>query len=179
VPFIAEFKIKYRDPVARDVGKAFGEFVWLSSPTYINVVDNYTIEWGIVKVEAGVSWFAVVLIGAVILGGMFIHYDIRVREIELEHKRIEVARPLVDKYNIVFERYLSELAACGNDQNCIASVQRLWLPVLQSISSVIGLLMSRTSYSCNGLNVGGVCIPWWVVGLMVFVAGLMVISALR
>jgi len=180
IPFIAQFKIKYYDPVARDVGRALGGVLWASSPTYVNVVDNYTIEWGIVKVEPGIKWYVLVILGFILLGGIGIWAYVRVREIEVEEKKLETARPLINKYNSVFERYLAEYAACGGDQDCIMRVQNMWFPVLQSISSVIGMLMNRGfSLGCDGLNIGGVCLPWWVVGIMIFIVGLMVVAVLK
>jgi len=181
IPFIAEFKIKYHDPVARDVGRALGGFVWASSPSYLNVVDDYTVEWGIIKIEPGIGWVAaLIILGFVILGGIGIWAYVRVREIELEEKKLETARPLVAKYNNMLDRYLSEYAACGGDQNCIMRVQSTWFPLLQSVSSVIGLLMNRGfSLGCDGLNIGGVCLPWWVVGLVIFIIVLMVVVVVR
>jgi len=32
---------------------------------------------------------------------------------------------------------------------------------------------------CGGLNLGGVCVPWWVIGIVAFVAVLMVIVLVR
>jgi hypothetical protein len=74
------------------------------------------------------------------------------------------------------------LGMCGpNDWDCIAKVQSVWFTIFQMLSANLGTLLSKgfSFAPCDGVKVGGVCVPWWVVAIAVFLAGLLVISAVR
>jgi len=178
VPFIASFKIRYQDPVASDVVRTFTGTVWLMKTFYVNLIDRHTVELSIVKYEPGVPW-KVVIVMAILFGVALFAYDVRVREIELEHRRLDNIERLNNTFNDAYRRYINALNACGDDLTCMMQVERLWFPVLQTISSNIGYLSNRFPSRCDGVNLGGVCMPWWVIGIVIFLAGLMVISVVR
>jgi hypothetical protein len=179
VPFLASFKFRYENPVARDIVKSFSGLVWSMRSFYVNLVDNYTIELGIVKTEPGPKPVVILLLSAVILAIGWFAYDATIRWIQLEHRKLDNVAPLINMYNDAYSRFTNALNACGNDLNCIAQVEKLWYTVLQSISSNIWYLMGSAPLRCDGIRLGVVCVPWWVVGVAIFLAGLMVISVVR
>jgi hypothetical protein len=184
VPFMAVFRIRYRDPVSRDVVSAFSGFLWMMRSTYVNLVDDRTVEIGIVKIEPGVSWLAAAVIVVAAVGGFaaWRWSQVRVEEVRVEEKKIETAKPLIDAMTSAYRNFENELSMCSpGDFNCVANVQKMWMPVLNTLSSNVGMLMCAgiPLRSCDGVSVGGVCVPWWVVAVAVFIAGLLVISALK
>jgi hypothetical protein len=184
IPFVAMFKITYQDRLSQDVVKALSAFVGMIRGAYVDIVDDYTVEIGIVKTEPGVPLLAIAIIMASIVGGfaVFAWWDREVRRIELEKKALDYAKPLIDKMGRAFEKLESMLGMCGpNDWDCIARVQSVWLTVFQMLSSSVGMLLSRgfPLGQCDGVKVGGVCVPWWVVAVAIFLAGLLVIAAVR
>jgi len=187
IPFMATFRFKYDRPVSERIARVVNRLVWMMKDVYINVVDDNTVELVIVKTEPGltptVAVAVVVVVG--IVGGViwgWLWYDARIREIEVEHKRIEHSKPVVDVFVKTHGAFLEMLRMCGpGDSECISRVYSIWVPQLQLIGSVLGALLAR-GYSlgpCDGLRVGGVCVPWWVVGVAVFLAGLLVIAVVR
>jgi len=182
IPFMAVFRIKYADKVVPDIARAFSGFTWMLKNSYVDIVDDYTIEIGVVKTEPGFPWLAVIAIGALIVGalGIWAWHDTTVREIEL--KRVEYVKPLTDRISNAYDRMSQSLSLCNpNDQDCILRVIQTWNPVIQTLSTTVGLLMSSgiPLTKCDGLRLGGVCIPWWVVAVAVFLAGLLVIAAVK
>jgi hypothetical protein len=182
VPFIATLRIKYRDKVAPDVVRSFAGFAWMIEGAYVNVVDDYTVEVNIIKTEPGLKPLVAVIIVAGIVGSFAIWATVRISEIELEHRRLDEVRHLRERLEKMIDVYLSMINACDpGDLDCVARVNSLMLLQIQMLSSIIELLMSRRLMptKCDGLNIGGVCVPWWVVGVAVFLAGLLVIAAVK
>ena len=184
VPFMAVFKITYQDLVTQDIVKALSMFVGMIKGAYVDIVDDYTVEIGIVKTEPGVPLLPIALIMVAAVGGfaVFAWWDTEVRRIELESKALDYAKPLINKMERALEKFESMLGMCGpNDWDCIMRVQSIWFTVFQMISGNVGTLLSRRFplAPCDGINLGGICVPWWVVGIMIFLAGLMVIAAVK
>jgi hypothetical protein len=184
IPFVAVFKITYQDRISQNVVRALSSFVGMIRGAYVDIVDDYTIEIGIVKMEPGAYLLPIAIIIASAVGAfaVFAWWDREVRNIGLQSKALDYVKPLIDKMNRVFERFEQMLGMCSpNDWDCITKVQNMWLTVFQMISSNIGMLMSKgfPLGPCDGLNIGGVCVPWWVVGIAIFIAGLLVIAALK
>jgi hypothetical protein len=182
IPFMARFRIRYGDRVSKDVVKSFIGIVGRMMNSYVDIVDDYTVEIGIVKDRPGIPLKVAVVIAFAITGalGIWAWHDVQVRSIELEYKRLETVEPLINVFANAHMRYLNQLSLCTTDE-CIREVVNTWLPILQSIGANIGMLLSSgiPLMKCNGINIGGVCVPWWVVGIMIFVAGLMVVAALK
>jgi len=184
IPFIAIFRITYDGKVSQDVMRALSGFVGMIRGAYIDVVDDYTVEVGIVKTEPGAYWVPLAIIAASVVGalGIWAWHDNNVKNFELQKMALEYSKPLVDKMIKVFDKMESMLSMCSpGDYDCIAKVQSVWLPAAQTLASVVGNLMYRgiPLTRCDGINVGGVCVPWWVVAIAIFLAGLLVISVVR
>jgi len=184
IPFMAVFRITYDDKISQDVMRTFSMSIGMIRDAYVNIVDDYTVEIGIVKTEPGIPWIPLAIIIVSVVGGLGIWawHDREVRRLELESKKLDYAKPLIDQMVKVFEKMESMLGMCSpGDYDCIMRVQSVWLPVAQTLASVIGNLMYRgiPLTKCDGINVGGVCVPWWVVAVAIFLAGLLVISVVR
>ena len=188
IPFMAVFRITYGNKVSQDIMRVLSGFVGMIRDAYVSMVDDYTVEVGIVKTEPGVPAIVVGIIVAAIAGtlvgayGIWAWHDVEVRRFELESKALDYTKPLVDKMIRVFDKMESMLSACSpGDYDCIMKVQSVWLPAAQTLASVVGNLMYRgiPLTRCDGINVSGVCVPWWVVAVAVFLAGLLVISVVR
>jgi hypothetical protein len=182
IPFMAKLTFTLDRPMAWDVARAYANVVGFARGVAVKAVDDYTFDVVIAKNEFGLNpvvvsllWRAIVavIVGAVTWGVVnivsFVTQIIKTNTIqEVSRERSEVV-----------QKYLTEYDQCTNDA-CRRHVQEKYLPIIQGYDAAIGALSSTLGAGvCSGLNIGGVCIPWWVVGLMVFVAGLMVISALR
>jgi len=184
IPFVAIFRITYDDRVSQDVMRAFSGFVGMIRGAYVDMVDDYTVEVGIVKTEPGVPAIALAIIAASIVGALWAWawHNNNVMNFELQKMALEYSKPLVDKMIRVFDKMESMLGMCSpGDYDCIMRVQSVWLPAAQTLASVIGNLMYRgiPLTRCDGINVGGVCVPWWVVAVAIFLGGLLVIAAVR
>jgi len=184
IPFIAIFRIRYEDKVVPDILRAFSGFVWMMKNSYVDMVDDYTIEIGVVKTEPGFPVFAVIAIGLILLGafGIWAWHDSNVKNAEVESKRLDYAKVLIDRISNAYDKMSQLVNLCNpNDMNCIMKAVQTWYPVVQTLSSNIQLLQSMgiTPTACNGLNLGGVCVPWWVVAVAIFLAGLLVIAAIK
>jgi hypothetical protein len=184
VPFMAVFRIIYDRPIDDSIYRAFTALAGFAYRTYVHKADDYTVELGIVKTEPGLGplGFAAIVLaigGATAMTWMW--YDREVRRIELEGKKLDKVDPLIKIQEKITNQYFAEVDRCRNDLECIRLAQYKYFGPLQMINSAVGSILSTSGISreCDGLNVGGVCIPWWVVAVIIFVGGLLVISAVR
>ena len=178
IPFVAELTFKLDKPVAWIVAKSYANVVGFARGVVVDVIDDYTFKIIISKSEFGLSTYAaalaiLALIAVIVWGIAAIVYFV----VELE--TVNTIKKLSDERNAVVQNYLYEYDKC-TDENCRRKVMEKYLPILQSYDAIIGALLStlRTG-ACDGLRLGGVCIPWWVVAVAVFLAGLLVIAAVK
>jgi len=184
VPFMVVFRIRYEDKVVPDILRAFSGFIWMLKNSYIDMIDDYTIEIGVVKIEPGIYPSAVRTIGPLLVGafGIWAWHDSNVKNAEVENKRLEYTKPLIDRIVYAYDRMTQSLSLCSpNDQNCMLNVIQTWYPMIQTMSTVAGLMtaLGLPLTKCDGLRLGGVCVPWWVVAVAIFLAGLLVIAAVK
>ncbi len=182
IPFMARLRFTLDRPVAWDVARAYANVVGFARSVVVDVVDDYTFDVVISKSEFGLNpvvvsllWRAIVsvIVGAVVWGVVnivnFVAQIIRTNTIQ------EVSR----ERNNVVQRYLSEYDACTDD-NCRRRVQEKYLPIIQGYDAAVGALsLTSGAGTCSGLNIGGVCVPWWIVAVAIFLAGLLVVAAVR
>jgi len=185
IPFMAVFRIIYEQPIDDSIYRALTGLAGFAKGAYIRRVDDYTVELGIVKMEPGLDPLTAALIILAIIGAVaiaYMWYDKSVKEIQLESKKLEKIDPLVQIQKEMYSQYMAEAKQCGKDENCIRLVQYKYFGPLQMINGTIGYVVSVQSSGsrpCDGLNLGGVCVPWWVVAVAIFLAGLLVIAAVK
>ena len=186
IPFMATFTIKLNQPRAREVAKHVQRYVGLMHGVAVQLVDDYTFNIVITKTEPGIKPLIAFIIGAAFGAGFgFVATGgVRVVEVSVQGKALETVKQAVDIAEDAWQRYTNEVEQCPpGDMQCIQATQFKWLSFIQSLNALVGNLtlagfpMGRVG--CDGLNVGGVCIPWWMVGLIIFIAGLMVVAVLR
>jgi hypothetical protein len=178
IPFMAKLRFILDRPKAWDVARAYANVVGFGRGVVVNVVDDYTFELIISKDEAGLPFLAVALailgiVAIIVLGGALI---IR---FTVDLKLVNVLESMINERNELVRQYKAEYDACTDD-NCRRRVQEKYLSIIQGYDAAIGGLLSRLGMGiCNGVNIGGVCMPWWVVAVAIFLAGLLVISVVR
>jgi len=185
VPFMATYTIKVDQPKAGDIVSNVQNAVGFMYGATVQQVDDYTIKIIIAKTEPGIDPLTaavIIMVAAAAIAWAFAWSYVRVQEINLQAKALDTAKPAIDVAADAYQRYINDIRRCRpDDKQCIDLAQYKWFPVIQGANALVGKIISAglPAYQCNGLNIGGACIPWWVVGIMVFVAGLMVISALK
>jgi len=179
VPFMARLRFTLDRPKAWDVAREYASVVGFGRGVVVNVVDDYTFDIVIAKSEFGLSVVVAVLIGLAIVAAIVWGVALIVG-FSVDLRLTNVLERVVDERNEVVRQYKAEYDACTDD-DCRRRVQEKYLPVMQSYDAVIGALLSRIGRvgRCDGINLGGVCVPWWVVGIAIFLAGLLVISAVK
>jgi uncharacterized membrane protein YciS (DUF1049 family) len=178
IPFMARLRFTLDMPKALDVARAYANVVGFARGVAVKVVDDYTFDIIIAKSEFGLGPLvaALVILGfvAVIVWGVALIVGFTV---ELE--KVNTIKKLSDERKEVVQRYLNEYDMCTDD-SCRRYVHEKYLPIIQGYDAAIGALSSTLATgACNGVNIGGICVPWWVVGIVVFLAGLLVIAALK
>jgi hypothetical protein len=184
VPFMAIFTIKLNQPRAIDFARHVQRYIGLMRGAAVRTVDDYTLSIVITKTEPGLGQLGAFILGALIgLGiGFLVAGGMRVVEVSVQGKALENAKQVADILYDAWRHYTNEVSMCPEgDAECIERVQRKWFPLVQVLSALLGNLyvLGFRMDSCNGINVGGVCVPWWVVAVAVFLAGLLVISAVK
>jgi hypothetical protein len=179
IPFVAELTFRLDRPAAWIVAKAYADVVGFARGVVVNVVDDYTFKIIISKSEFGLSPYVAAL-GILVLIAVIVWGIAVIVQFVVELEKVNTIKKLSDERNEVVRNYINEANSCGTDENCLNRVRNKYLPIIQGYDAAIGALSSTLGTgACNGLNIGGTCVPWWVVGVAVFVAGLMVISALK
>ena len=186
VPFMATFTIKVDRPRAGDLVRDFQNAVGLMYGATIQLVDDYTFNIVVAKTEPGIP--ALVAYAIIAAAGAAIAWAVawgvaRVSEINLQAKALDSAKPAIDIAAEAYRNYSNEVSACGNDRQCVEYAQYKWFPLIQGADALVtkiinaGLPVQPTT--CDGVKLSGVCVPWWVIAIAIFLAGLLVISVVR
>jgi hypothetical protein len=158
----------------------YAEMLGFGRGVIVNVVDDYTFDLEIVKTEVGLSAVAAaiaILLLIVILA--LVAVVIVNMVVQVENQKLDIMEKLINRKNEIENKYLSEYEACTNDE-CRIRVEHKYLPILQSYDAAIGSMASTLGIGrCDGIKLGNVCVPWWVVAVAIFLGGLLVISALK
>jgi len=181
IPFVAKLTFTLDKPAAWDVAKAYANVVGFGRGVVVNVVDDYTFQVVIAKSEFGLNpvvvsllWRAIV---AVIVGVVTWGVTNIVKFVS-EIIKTNTVQEVSKERNDIVQKYLNEYNQCSDD-NCRRNVQTKYLPIIQGYDAAIGALSTSQIGQCNGINLSGTCVPWWVVGVAIFVGGLLIISALK
>jgi hypothetical protein len=179
IPFVATLTFKFDKPVAWLAAKAYGDVVGFARGITVDVVDDYTLKLIIAKSEVGLgplgAALAILALIAIIVWGVA-----AIVQFIVELTKVDQIKKLSDERDAVVQKYINEADSCGADQNCLSRVQAKYLPIIQGYDAAIGALSSTLGTgACNGLKLSGVCVPWWVVAVAIFLAGLLVISAVK
>jgi hypothetical protein len=187
VPFMATFSIRLDRPEAGRVVEYVNNGVGFIYGATVRLVDDYTFDIVVVKTGSGIEPVTLLAIGLIVFGGALIAWVVgstitRVSEINLQVKALENAGPAIDVAVDAYQRYVKDIENCS-DMACVEIAQRKWLPFVQSANALVGSIITAGipvhPATCDGLRLGGVCVPWWVVAVAVFLAGLLVISAVK
>jgi hypothetical protein len=180
IPFRAVLRIRLNAPFAQSVANMYAEMLGFGRGVVVNIVDDYTFDLEIVKTEVGLSGVAAtiaILLLIVILA--LVAVVIVSMVVQVENRKLNIMEGLIKRRNEIENKYLNEYEACTNDE-CRTRVERKYLHILQGYDAAIGSMVSTLEIGrCDGIKLGGVCVPWWVVAIAVFLAGLLVISAVR
>jgi len=180
IPFRATLTFKLDKPYAQNIASMYANLLGFGRGIVVNVVDDYTFKLQIVKTEVGLfNIVAALLIFGIV--ALIVWGAVSIMSMIVEIEKIATIDKIIEERMQIEQQYINESNKCGTDQNCLNIVRQKYLPLLQTYDAVIGALTTtlRSTSQCNGVNLGGVCVPWWVVGVAVFVAGLMVIAALK
>jgi len=156
IPFKATVTIRFNNPVAWEVAR------FMTFPVRhvaVSVVDDYTIKLMFVKTEVGLpplvagllilGMVAVIAVSAAVIVSMWVSVEVG---------RQQIIDKLVDERNKVVDAYLNEVGQC-TDEQCVNITQSKYMPILSSINEVIGEVYGKT---CDGVELFGSCIPWYV-----------------
>jgi hypothetical protein len=187
VPFMATFTIKVDRPKAGDLVMNIQNVVGLMYGATVQLVDDYTFNIVIAKTEPGIP--ALVAYAIIAAAGAAIAWAVawgvaRVSEINLQAKALDSAKPVLDISAEAYKNYVNEVSKCApNDMQCITVTQYKWFPLIQSANALVAKLLNAglpvQPTTCDGLKISGVCVPWWVVAVAIFVAGLLVVAAVK
>ncbi|MFZ8811065.1 MAG: hypothetical protein ACO2PN_23530 [Pyrobaculum sp.] len=178
IPFEAKLRFTLDRPKAWDVARAYANVIGFGRGVVVNVVDDYTFDLIIAKSELGLP---PLVIGLAILGiiAVIVWGAALIIRFTVDLKLTNIMESMVNERNELVREYKAEYDVCTDD-NCRRRVQEKYLPIIQGYDATIGALLSRLGTGvCNGVNIGGVCVPWWVMGVAIFLAGLLVISVVR
>ena len=187
VPFIATFSIRLDRPEAGRVVEYLNNGVGFIYGATVRLVNDYTVDIVIAKTRPGIEPMTILAIGLIVFGGALIAWVVgstitRVSEINLQVEALRSAKPAIDIAADAYQRYVKDLENCS-DMACVERAQRKWLPFVQGANALVGSIITAgipvQPATCDGLRLSGVCVPWWVVGIAIFLAGLLVISAVR
>ena len=177
IPFRAVLTFKLDKPYAQFVANMYANLLEFGRGIVVNVVDDYTFNLEIVKAEVGISVIAALIIFGIIM--ILAWFIVSVLDMVVEIQKIDTINRILDERNAVVQNYLNEYNRC-TDENCRRNVQAKYLPIIHGYDAAIGALLSALGAgACNGINIGGVCVPWWVVAVAIFLAGLLVIAAVK
>ena len=193
VPFMATFTVKLDKPIASALMLTVRDAIGFMYGATVQLVDDYTFNIVFVKTEPGMWPIAIMFVAGVagILG--YLWYDAHVKEVEYKKEELsfkrevwETVKPVLDIARKSFENYESEVKQCPpNDMQCVLNAQSKWMPFAQGANALAGqtianiMNMQQQTATCDGLRLGGVCVPWWVVAVAIFLAGLLVIAAVK
>ena len=187
VPFMATFSIKLDRPEAARIVDYINDGVGFMRGATAQLVDDYTVNIVIAKTEPGLPPLTVFGIGLSLFGGGLIAWAVgstvtRISEINLQAEALRSAKPAIDIAADAYQRYTKEVENCS-DMACIERAQRKWLPFVQGANALVGSIVAAgipvQPSRCDGLKLSGICVPWWVVAIAIFLAGLLVISAVK
>jgi hypothetical protein len=181
IPFRAVLRIRLSRPFAEAVANMYANMLGYGRGIVINIIDDYTFDLEFVKTEVGVyKIVALIFIFLMVVILALAAVAIVSMIVSVEHRELDIIQNIINERKKLVEEYKEEYDACTDDM-CRDRVQRKYLPIIQGYDAAIGALSLRLSGhgQCNGLNLGGVCVPWWVVGVAVFMAGLLVVSVVR
>jgi len=180
VPFMARITITLDQPRAFSFVRGLTDFGGFVYGATVQAVDDYTVEIIIVKTGPGLSALAALAIMAIAAFCVWMLYDVRVREINasVEIKRLETVEPLVKRYTAILDKYIEEISKAKSEQE-VKNVQAKYLGALQTTAALVGQVYASGIGRCDGVKIGETCVPWWVIGIGIFVAGLMVVSVLK
>jgi len=189
VPFMATYTIKIDKPKAGDVISYFKDVVGFMYGVAVQQVDDYTIKIIITKTEPGIAplvAYAIIAVAAAAIAWAVAWAVVRVSEVNLQGKALDTAKPAIDVVTEAYMNYKNDISKCApNDRQCIELAQYKWFPFIQGANALAGKIISaglpveQQPAECNGLRLGGVCVPWWVVAVAIFLAGLLVIAAVK
>jgi hypothetical protein len=178
VPFMVTLRIVLGQPVASLFVRYLTDFGGFLNSATIYAVDDYNVEVVIVKTRPGIWAIVALVLGLVVAICTWWMYNVEIARIEVEKKRLDTAQPLIDKYNEILSRYISEVSSAKSEEE-VKMAQVRWGGALQTMAALVGQVLASGIGVCDGLRVGSTCVPWWVVGIGIFVAGLVVVSVLR
>jgi hypothetical protein len=167
IPFRAVLKFKLDKPYAQFVANMYANLLGFGRGIVVNVVDDYTFELEIVKTEVG-AYGIVVMIFIFALFALLAWFVVNIVSMVVEIATIASINVLVNRRIELENKFLNEYNQCTDD-SCRKNVENKYLPLLQAYDAAIGGLirtLQRTG-RCDGFQVGGVCIPWWVVVIAV------------
>jgi len=179
IPFRAVLKFKIDKPYAQFVASMYANLLGFGRGIVVNVVDDYTFELEIVKSEVGMYNIVAALLIFMFVA-LLAWFVVNIVSMVVEIATIASINVMVNRRIELENRFLNEYNQCTDD-NCRRNVENKYLPLLQGYDAIIGGLvraLQRTG-QCDGLRLGGVCVPWWVVAVAVFLAGLLVIAAVK
>jgi hypothetical protein len=187
VPFMATFTIKVDQPKAGDIVRYVQDVVGFMHGAAVQLVDDYTFNIVVAKTEPGVLpivAYAIIAAAAAAIAWAVAWGVVRVSEISLQAKALDSAKPALDISVEAYKNYNNEVSKCApNDMQCITNAQYKWFPLIQSANALATKIMNAglpaQPTTCDGIKLGGTCVPWWVVAVAVFLAGLLVISAVK
>jgi hypothetical protein len=178
VPFTARITLTLDQPQALSLVRALTDFGGLTYGATINALDDYTVEITIVKTGPGIWALVALALGIIAAICTWMLHDIRVKEIEVEARRLETVEPLIDRYSEILNKYMEEVSKAKSEEE-VKSVQAKYFGALQTTSALIGQALTSGIGACNGIKIGNTCVPWWVVGIGMFAAGLVVAAVLK
>jgi len=180
IPFRAVLRIRLNVPLARYVANAYAEMLGFGRGVIVNVVDDYTFELEIIKTEVGLSGVAaaIAILLLVVVLAMIVAVIVSM-VVSVDQEKLAIIKDLIEKRERLVNNFMNEYDACGNDEYCRRRVERKYLHLWQGYDSAIGSLSRFGIGACNGINLGNICVPWWVVAIAIFLAGLLVISAVK
>jgi len=179
LPVKADIDIKIDQPKAWDVVRLFEKALAFSRGVSFSVVDDYTVRMTILKTDPGLPMLVVVIIGIALVGiGLILNAIVRGMEVKVTGDKIEMLDTMRQRFDSIVDAMMAELKACGNDTNCVNRVLTKYSVILQSTAQVYGEIVRvlEEEKACDGLTIGGTCIPWWAVAL---VAAVVLVLLLR
>ena len=170
IPFKSTVRIKFDKPVAWNVARSFAFPV---RHVAVSVVDDYTVELMFVKTDVGIAPLVagIVMLALVAVTAVAVAYIVSM-QVSVEIGRQKIVDKLIEERNRVVEMYVNEVNRC-TDEQCINQVQMKYIPIIASVNETIGEVYGKT---CDGVELFGSCIPWYVfVIIAAFVVALLVV----
>ena len=138
----------------------------------VSVVDDYTVELMFVKTDVGIAPLVagIVMLALVAVTAVAVAYIVSM-QVSVEIGRQKIIDKLIEERNRVVEMYVNEVNRC-TDEQCIDRTQLKYMPILASINETLGEVYGKT---CDGVELFGSCIPWYVLIIAAFVVALFVV----